>query len=132
MKMTLRKLAGMLIAVAAALTVPASAQQPSPALRTITITAPADDDTVHSNVGNVRVAVTVAPRLAANETIVISLDDREAARGTRRHLQLSGIERGTHLLQARLLDAKGNTLAQSDVVTFHLWQASRLFPSQKK
>ncbi len=128
-----RRMAGwLMVATAVALIAPASAQQASPALPAITITAPANEGTVHSNTGEVSVAVTVAPRLEPGQTIVITLDDREVARGARRRVRLSGVDRGTHLLQARLLDAQGNVLAESDAVTFHLWHASRLFPERKK
>jgi hypothetical protein len=122
----------LLVATTVALIAPASTQPASPALPTITITSPAGEDTVHSNTGEVNVAVAVAPRLQPKQTIVITLDDREVARGARRTVRLTGVDRGTHLLQAKLFDAQGNLLAESDVVTFHLWHASRLFPGRTK
>ena len=128
-----RRIAGwLLVAMAVALIAPASAQQASNALPTITITAPASEDTVHSNTGEVNVAVSVAPRLDPGQSVVITLDDREVARGARQNVRLTGVDRGTHLLQAKLLDAQGNLLAESDVVTFYLWHASRLFPGRTK
>ncbi|MGE5338948.1 MAG: hypothetical protein ACM3PU_14045 [Gemmatimonadota bacterium] len=107
------------------------AQTPS-AARTISITAPANDETVHSNTGDLDVTVRVSPRPTPNQTVVIALDDHEAARGARSRLHLSGVVRGTHTLQARLVDAQGSVLAQSEPVTFHMWQASKLFPGRKK
>ncbi len=109
----------------------AAAQTPS-AAPTISITAPANDETIHSNTGDLNVAVRVSPRLAPNQTVVIALDDQEAARGARSQLHLAGVVRGTHTLQARVVDAQGNTLAQSDPVSFHMWQASKLFPGRKQ
>jgi hypothetical protein len=120
--------AALLLALSAA----APAQQPPAAARAISITAPAADETIHSNSGDVSVAVTVAPRLARGESIVISLDGRDVARGADQTVPLAGVVRGTHALQARLVDAQGDVLAQSGEVTFHMWQASRLFPTRKK
>lgn len=121
----------MLLAAAAALVATASALAQSAAPRTIAIKSPLEDETIHSNTGDVPVEVTVAPRLAPKEAILIKLDDREAARGAGSRLQLTGIERGTHRLQAVVVDAQGKPVAQSRIVTFHVWQASRLFPARK-
>lgn len=127
--MTMRNAAGATIAVLALLASPLAAQQAS---REVAMTMPANDQTVHSNTGEVDVAVRVAPRLTAGETIVITLDEREVARGPQQQVQLTGIERGTHVLQARVLGRDGKTIARSEPVTFHMWQASKLFPSRKK
>lgn len=127
--MTMRNAVGAMIAVLALLAPPLAAQQAS---REIAVTMPANDQTVHSNTGEVDVAVRMAPPLAAGETIVITLDEREMARGPQRQVQLTGVERGTHVLQARIIDRDGKTVGQSDPVTFHMWQASRLFPARKK
>lgn len=129
MKKLVGELLGGLLATVVLLAAPASAQQ---GVRTIAITAPASEETVHSNTGDVNVTLHVAPRLASGEQIALALDDREVARGARTRIRLTGVDRGTHLLQAKLLDADGNTLAQSDVVTFYMWHASKLFPDRKK
>jgi hypothetical protein len=46
-------------------------------------------------------------------------------------VELDGIDRGSHSLQAVLLDANGNRIAASAPVTFYMWHASRLFPNRK-
>lgn len=120
--------ATLLLALSAAVV----AQQPPDAARAISITAPASDETIHSNTGDVSVAVAVTPGLARGESIVIRLDGDEVARGASQTAALAGVVRGTHTLQASLIDAQGNVLAQSGEVTFHMWQASRLFPGRKK
>ena len=53
------------------------------------------------------------------------------ARGPQTEFRLDGVERGEHTLQARLVDRNGRTLAGSEPVTFHLWQASRLFQNRR-
>lgn len=97
----------------------------------VTITRPAQDDTVHDNEGNVSVIVAVEPALAPGSELVLLLDDRPAARQRGPVFALMGVERGTHTLQAQVIDARGVTLATSAPVTFHMWQASRLFPGRK-
>jgi hypothetical protein len=43
---------------------------------------------------------------------------------------LEGVERGEHSLQVQLIDAKDALVSASPSVTFHLWQASVLFPKR--
>jgi hypothetical protein len=97
----------------------------------IAIVQPADDETVHDNQGNVGVQVAVSPGLAPGAGIVLLLDGQPVAQETDATFLLSGVERGTHTLEAQVVDASGATLAASQPITFHMWQASRLFPSRK-
>jgi hypothetical protein len=113
----------------AAVSPPGLAQ--APGAYTVAIVQPANDETVHDNQGNVAVQVAVSPSLTAGAGIVVLLDGQPVARQTDATFALSGIERGTHTLQAQVVGAGGATLAASPPVTFHMWQASRLFPSRK-
>ncbi len=100
----------------------------------VRIVAPAQDATVHDNQGNVEVAVEVMPalRAAAGDRIVLLLDGRIAASGAKARFRLTGVDRGTHTLQAQVTAADGAVLLASAETAFHLWQASRLFPGRKK
>jgi hypothetical protein len=97
----------------------------------IEIVQPANDETVHDNQGNLGVQVAVSPNLAPGAGIALLLDGQPVAQEADATFLLSGIERGTHTLEAQVVDANGATLAASQPVTFHMWQASRLFPSRK-
>ena len=101
---------------------------------TLAIFAPADDETVYDNTGFVPVRVAVEGRDATDAaTLRLSLDGvptasaEPAGAGT---FNLTGIERGSHMLQAELLDTAGRVIAQSPAVVFHMWQASALFPGR--
>ncbi len=108
--------------------VPASAAQ-------VTIIAPADQDTIHDNSGNMSVEVGVEPPLDPDGgmSIRLLLDDKPAApdsRGT--SFALQGVERGEHRLQAVLIDRHGQKLSVSGTIQFTMWQASVNAPTRRK
>ena len=94
----------------------------------VTIREPQADATVHDNSGNLRVAVEVAPALRPGERLVITIDGVAVAQGTSMVFDIAGVDRGTHDVQASVVDASGAVRGASAPVTFHLWRASRLFP----
>ena len=99
------------------------------AAASVAIVAPAQDETIHDNSGNVSVSVEVDD--APGAKLRLLLDGRSAAPeadGT--ELRLENIDRGAHSLQAELIGPDGNVLAASAPVTFYLWRASRLFPNR--
>ncbi len=100
-----------------------------------TIVQPRADETIHDNSGHVNVAVSIdgGRELAAGERLRLVLDGMPAGRD-RRSLAtgLDGVARGTHSLKALVVDRSGNVVASSDPVTFHMWQASRLFPNRRR
>jgi hypothetical protein len=74
----------------------------------IAITQPANEETIHSNLGEVRVNVQ-APGAAAGSRVRLFVDGAEQAAGQGGGaFALRGIERGAHVLRAELLDADGN------------------------
>jgi hypothetical protein len=98
------------------------------------IVAPGDGATLHDNRGRIAVVVAVEPalRAAAGERVELLLDGQVAASEARGRLALTGVERGTHTLVARVTAPDGTVRAVSPPVTFHLWHASRLFPGREK
>lgn len=93
----------------------------------IAIVQPAAEQTVHSNAGDVRV-VTRASGAAPGSRVRLVVDGRAwlgDADGDA--ITLTGLDRGTHAIQAELVGADGTVLAASQPVTFYVWQASRLF-----
>ncbi len=99
----------------------------------IAIIQPGDDETIHDNNGTLEVALTLSPALQDGHKIKLFLDG-EARPGIRpsTHFSLTNIDRGTHSLQAAVIDRSGRTLIVSAPVAFHMWRASVLFPSRQK
>ncbi len=102
-----------------------------PAVR---IVAPKPEATVHDNNGHLAVTVAVSPplRAASGDRLALRLDGKEASGGSGPHFELTGIDRGSHTLQAQVLTAGGRVIASSPPVIFHMWQASRLLPRYGK
>jgi len=97
----------------------------------ISVVAPANKETVHSNQGKLTVRL---QRVDAPPGSGIRLVLDGAARPKIYHsdvIELDGIVRGSHRLQAVLVGADGARLAASTPVTFYMWHASRLFPDRK-
>lgn len=97
----------------------------------VAVVQPAHDSTVFDNAGNVEVAVATSPDLRSGDRIALVLDGRQRSVQQAARFKLSGIERGQHTLEARIVDDSGDTIIASKPVTFYLWQASRLFPSRR-
>ena len=95
------------------------------ALADARVVSPAVDETVHSNTGSIRVIVSDVPRglqlQPALDGTVVSEPVTDPV------FYLRGVTRGTHELTVKLLDAGGREVGQTSPVTFHVWQASRLF-----
>lgn len=93
----------------------------------LSITAPSHDQAVRENAGNLTVTVASAPALdpALGHQVQILLDGQKAATGGTR-VSLTNIDRGTHSLTARIIDANGEVLISSAPVTFHMLRYSRL------
>jgi hypothetical protein len=117
-------------AFAGVLAAPPGLAQAPPRYADVVIVQPANEETVHDNLGNVAVQVAVSPSLAPGDRIVLLVDGRPVAQQMDATFALSGIERGAHTLQAQVVDASGATLVASRPVTFYMWQASRLFPGR--
>jgi len=95
----------------------------------LTITTPAHDETIRDNTGNVTINVGIEPPLQtqAAHKILIRLDGKAIGNpATTQQLTLENVDRGTHTIQASVLDASGSTLLDSGTVTFHLKRESTL------
>jgi len=101
----------------------------------LAITSPTAKQTLHDNSGNVSVSVALEDGavLPKGYRIRLLLDGQPAAADARAtSFDLSGVERGSHRLQALIVDARGRVIARSEPVTFYMRQASRLFPSRSR
>jgi hypothetical protein len=135
-----RALAASLFALllAASVFADGAAPEPSPGRAmsrvydSIAIVEPAREVTIFNNNGDLGVSVVTRPALRAGDRIALSLDERPVRQAARLHFELSGIPRGEHKLQSRIVDANGIPLISSAPVTFTMWHASRLFPNRRK
>jgi hypothetical protein len=84
--------------------------------------APEDGVTIRDANGSVTVSLLLDPPLLAGHRLSIDVDGVAAAGdlGDRTQLVLSGVNIGSHRLQARVLDDAGNVVAATAVVHFHL------------
>ncbi|HEC72967.1 MAG TPA: DUF4124 domain-containing protein [Methylophaga aminisulfidivorans] len=94
----------------------------------INITSPADNESIWVNNGDVKVTMTVEPSLdkERGDGIVLLLDGNSAAGPqTTLSYQFSNLSRGSHQLEAKVVNNQGEEITSSSI-TFHLHQASQL------
>ncbi|QIT53749.1 DUF4124 domain-containing protein [Aquisalimonas sp. 2447] len=99
----------------------------------VRIIQPEDEGTVRDNQGYVDVQVALDPNLRDGHRVQFVLDGEprgELSRSTSQ--RLTEVHRGEHRLQVRVVDGAGNTVAESDPVTFYMHQASRLMPGSQQ
>lgn len=91
----------------------------------VQITDPLDQGTVRDNSGNMLVSVALKPGLQVpfGHKLQLLLDGEPVSTGTAINFSLSGIDRGTHTLEAVVLGADDTPLASSPTTTFHLHRA---------
>lgn len=110
-----------------------TAQQKRAAVVAYTVTLsnpPADAVYRRGEGGGVPVAVSVSPSLEAGHQLEVLLDGNPWEGNA---IPLSeSMDRGTHTLLARVVDAKGNVLASSPTVSFHVQHQSSLGPTAPK
>jgi hypothetical protein len=97
-------------------------------------TTPGDDATVRNNLGALTASVSLQPVLKTRlgHRVQFYLDNAphgEPIAGTA--VSFTGLDRGSHLLSASVVDAQGNTIISSDTVIFHLHRESINLPSRK-
>ena len=97
------------------------------------VSAPAADETIRNNEGKVTVSLRLEPTLRESDMIELFIDGNKITGELRSPVvTLSNLNRGTHSVKARVIDASGKELISSESVTFHLRRESRLFPNRPK
>ena len=86
------------------------------------IVSPKQDTQARENSGNVSVQLNIKPSLKASHTVkvIINNDEKTSLTGTLLVYNFANISRGTHKVQAFILDAKNTVLMESAVIEFHL------------
>ncbi|MGI9227435.1 MAG: DUF4124 domain-containing protein [Gammaproteobacteria bacterium] len=94
----------------------------------VTITSPANEESIRSNEGQVLISYASSPALKFRNghQYVITLGGAEVYRGTNTSVSLENVDRGTHVVMAKIVTANGRTLASSEPIEFTLHRHSRL------
>ncbi|HEY3786738.1 MAG TPA: DUF4124 domain-containing protein [Steroidobacteraceae bacterium] len=113
-------------------TAPASTRSApqGPAYKSCQISAPTNDQ-MFMNTATVTAGVSLQPQPRPGDQLVVTLDGQRVpgvpAEGGQ--FTISPVDRGTHSLQATVLDSRGLPVCQSQNVTFHVHQPSVLSPN---
>jgi len=92
----------------------------------VTITQPAEDETVREDAGNLAVLVATTPPLQPGHRFVVLIDGKKMAEGQSSSLQVENVDRGAHSVQVQVVDASDKVIAGSRSVTFHMQRTSTL------
>ncbi len=84
------------------------------------VTSPTNDATLRDNGGNVRVSLSLTPRLRSGHSIDILMDGQSIGSGHSTSVTLTEVDRGTHTVRAAVKDNEGKEIARSNSVIFHL------------
>jgi len=88
------------------------------------ITAPANDESIWDNTGNITASVEFEPFLQTGHQIQFVLDGTQLAIGAATSTVMPNVDRGTHTLTAQIVDATGNALETATVI-FHAKRHSK-------
>ncbi|MEM7027244.1 MAG: DUF4124 domain-containing protein [Pseudomonadota bacterium] len=97
----------------------------------ITITQPVNEQTIRDNQGALLIELNIEPRLPTSSSIVVEIDGIEKYKGKATKFDLLNIERGSHTIQAFLIDQLGNKVVSSDSAVFYMHRASKLLREQQ-
>jgi hypothetical protein len=90
---------------------------------TFSIVQPSDDETIRNEEGTVPVGISLSPNLAEGHVIHLYVDGNKLDSDIKQtQLILQQLSRGTHSLQARIVNSEGISLKESNSITFHLRQ----------
>ena len=92
--------------------------------------APKANQSIRANDGDVSAMISVKPPLKAGHEIVFILDGKEVSKGSARTSNFTNLPRGSHTVNAKIVDQKGKPLKSSSV-TFNVQRFSKLL-NQKK
>ena len=102
-------------------------KQPALKYESLTITSPADAETIRQNVANVNVAISARPGLQAGygHNLQLLFDGEQVGDpGRKLSFTLAAVDRGSHTLQAVILEANGTVVMRSAITTFFVHKQS--------
>ena len=105
-------------------------EEPVVEYSTLQIVKPGEDEPVRENAGNLNVVVSISPALKANHSVQILLDGTVFATDFSTNIQLTNVDRGTHVLTAQIIDSTGTVIMSSSPTSFHMQRISVNSPSR--
>jgi len=90
----------------------------------LNIVSPADDEGVRANDGTITVKLTTGSVLADGHVLIAMIDGMDFNEGTTSQtITLKNVDRGTHSLSVKVVDAEGQVISTSKAITFHVLRA---------
>ena len=106
----------------------------APVYSLLTLTSPEPDASIWDNTGDLLVVYTLEPALKTKighrMVVLVNGEALAPVNGTR--VELKNVDRGTHQLQARIIDADGEVLIESQTAAVTLHRQSVNFPTRAK
>ncbi len=102
---------------------------PAKPYESVSITRPADEQTIRDNIADINVAISVRPALQAGfgHQLQLLFDGQRVGKpGRKMSFVLPGVDRGAHTLEAVILDRNGQVAARSPITTFFVHKISIL------
>ncbi len=97
-----------------------------PAYEQVIILQPTNQQTVRDNPGNLTVLLQTEPALQPGHNVGLYMDGKQVNLGIEDTVSLNTVDRGEHVLVARILDADNNVILASKPVTFYMHRISKL------
>lgn len=104
--------------------------KPDASYQSCAIASPANDQ-MFMNAFEVTAGVSLQPGLRPGDRVIVTLDGQRlpGVPPSGGQFSISPVDRGTHTIQASVMDPDGQTVCQSPSVTFHVHQQSRQAPN---
>jgi hypothetical protein len=96
------------------------------------VVSPANDAEVRENAGNVTVSLAINPDLRPGNRLQLEMDGKVIRTTTTTRIDLTEVDRGSHVLRAHVIDDKERILISSEPSVFHLSRYSILTAPNKK
>ena len=92
------------------------------------ITSPKNEESIFDNAGNATISITVSPAVASllRHKLEVSVDGKVVS-GAGPSFQLTGLDRGSHTINAKVVDGNGVSLIKAKPTVFYIRQHSKLF-----
>jgi len=90
------------------------------------VVSPENDSSVRENAGNVVVSIAINPELRPGNRFQLEMDGKVIRTSTTKRMNLTEVDRGTHVLRAHVIDDSGDRLISSEPSVFHLSRYSVL------
>jgi len=101
----------------------AKAKEPTRNYRGLAITSPADEENIWGSGAKVMVQVSLPGSLVTGDRLQVYLDGKAQPPLVGSTTVLTGLDRGEHSLQAKIVNSRGKVMASSPVIRFYMKQS---------